>query len=598
MVLDDKSDNGNNNANDKEDGGGEKRGGGGGNDDEVHNFFNDMNMDFRSQRQFMDIVQKEVKKVIIDMDMDSKEKTKNGNGHENRNIHIVSPVEAKDNANNKVKESVGSGGAIHMKEEHEHDVLHVNVIMEIHQRIDEVMQESADMKEKLASVIEQVEQLKGTNNNNNNHHNNSLRNNSISIGSRALVVSQADLNYRGSNNYSSYSYNSSYNSNYTRNYDNNSSYNTNSTYYTSSYNNNNNNNNNTNDEENIGEETTTMQQQQKQKEHKKQRSVHLEPYDQVESGLSTDTYTLMMTKSTFTKSWWFGFIIFVVQVVLLSIIFHIQHRSSNDSTPFDIPFKVDLDVRISQFLAILISIMISHDIFMPIKDLTILWISNPEWSKVVSGISDHNYRSLRNSLEQNDHHDDIFDGRPSDRFFCWLVQIFLPSLLKFVQGVLVLVITFVIVIQADDTIELFKDFAAMQVISELDDVAFHLSSHGYFGAKLKKDANESKKITVMDRTIMFLGMPLRPLVLSVLFITMISIFVSGVVVSQENMSFFKLKYPHCGINHEKIANINNGFCNGGTVNSFECGFDGGGEYFSLIKMSRYLYLILISLSGF
>ncbi len=307
--------------------------------------------------------------------------------------------------------------------------------------------------------------------------------------------------------------------------------------------------------------------------------------DYVESSLSEDVYTLMMTNSLYRKSWWFGFVIFVLQITLLSIIFHIQLRSSIGSTPFDVPFQVTGDVRASQILAIFIAIMISRDIFMPIKDLTILWISKKEWITVINEIATDDYRSLR-SMQNN-----VFD-RPIDEKLCWLVHIFLPNLLKFAQGMLVLVITFVIVIQADDTIELFKDFAAMQIISELDDVAFYLASHGYFGKKLKEDSNASKNIKVADRTIMVLGMPLRPLVLSVLFFTMITVFVGGIVISQDNLSFFVQKYPNCGIkNHAIIANISNGDCNGGVVNSFECGFDGGGE----LDLCGELDLILVSL---
>ena len=172
---------------------------------------------------------------------------------------------------------------------------------------------------------------------------------------------------------------------------------------------------------------------------------------------------------------------------------------------------------------------------------------------------------------------DVF-GRPEDSIICWFVQIFLPSLLKFVLGVLVFLITFVIVIQADDTIELFKDFAAMQVISELDNVAFYLSTHGYFGRVLKRDSNASKNIKVTDKTIIFFGLPLRPLVLLVLLVVTMGVFGGVVVTGQKDLSFFEKKHPNCAIKSRAIIeNITNGNCNGGTVNSFECGFDGGGK---------------------
>merc|ERR1712038_1835867 len=117
--------------------------------------------------------------------------------------------------------------------------------------------------------------------------------------------------------------------------------------------------------------------------------------------------------------------------------------------------------------------MISYDIFMPVKDLSLLWFSSREWSKVVVGIDTIAYRSLRNLANTEDPQ----LGRPITRKKkVWLVHILLPSLLKFIQGIFVLMITFVIVIKSDNLIDLFKDFAAMQVISELDNAAFQLAN--------------------------------------------------------------------------------------------------------------------------
>jgi hypothetical protein len=290
-----------------------------------------------------------------------------------------------------------------------------------------------------------------------------------------------------------------------------------------------------------------------------------------ESSLSEDTYTLMMTKKIFSRSWFFGFAMFIIQITLLGLIFHDQIRSSQKSTLFDIPFKVSNDVRIAQFLAIFLSIMISYDIFMPIKELSMLWITNKEnWTKVVDTMETVNYDSPREM--QND-----LSGRPFSHIRnVWLLHIFFPVVLKFVQGVLVLLITFVIVIQSDDIIDLFKDFAAMQVISEMDNVAFGLASHGFFGKALKRDSDTASNVKVRDeiRKICF-GLPLRPVVMLSLLITMTSAFVGLVVVGQQNGAHFEQKYPNCNVRFDQIQNITDGNCNGGLPNTFQCGFDGG-----------------------
>ena len=295
--------------------------------------------------------------------------------------------------------------------------------------------------------------------------------------------------------------------------------------------------------------------------------------NQSHASLSADTYTLMMTKQPLSKSWLFGVLIFITQITLLGLIFANQISTSIEDTIFGVPFKVDNSVRVSQFLAIFITIMISYDIFMPIRDLTILWIENPEWAKVVVGAIDtSDYRSLRHNVE-----DGVVLGRPSnERRKIWFLQILLPNVLKFIQGVLVLLITFVIVIQSDDTIDLFKDFAAMQVISELDNVAFLLARHGFFGFALKRDTGAAKEIKLVDRVPVICGLPLRPILLFGLLFVMNSVFIGLVVIGQLNGTFFSKKYPNCRIKKElsQITMINDGRCNNGLFNTFQCGFDG------------------------
>jgi len=62
----------------------------------------------------------------------------------------------------------------------------------------------------------------------------------------------------------------------------------------------------------------------------------------------------------------------------------------------------------------------------------------------------------------------------------WVVHILLPNFIKFLEGILCVVVTFVIIIQSSNIIDLFKDFAAMQVITKLDNVGFWLANHGKF----------------------------------------------------------------------------------------------------------------------
>ena len=296
---------------------------------------------------------------------------------------------------------------------------------------------------------------------------------------------------------------------------------------------------------------------------------------ETKSLLSEDSYTLMMIKAPFTKSWCLGFAIFIIQIILLILIFQGELSTSKNSTIFDVPFQVSNSVRTGQFLAIFISILISHDILMPIKDLNLLWFTKLEWTKIVAEIIERQqyYQSLRDMEIPSQ------QGRraSTSRSKLWTTQIFFPSLLKFIQGVFVLIITFVITIKSDNIIDLFKDLAATQVISELDNVVFHLSNHGYFGVTLRKDTKSAKDIKVQDKVqVVCFGLSLRPIMLWGLLFVMIIIFVNGIVIGQMNGSFFEKKYPNCNIRDKnEIARMGNGECNGGLPNTFQCGFDGG-----------------------
>ena len=289
------------------------------------------------------------------------------------------------------------------------------------------------------------------------------------------------------------------------------------------------------------------------------------------TNLTEDTYTLMMITKMFHKSWNFGFVIFVIQFSLLGLIF--WSAGFNGGTFFDIPFRVEPDMRVAQFIAIFITVMISYDVFMPIKDLTLLWINESEWLKVVSFLNTNDYRSLRNLEDQElqAHHMDR-------KRMTWFLHIFLPSMLKFLQGLFALLITFVIVIQSDNTMDLFKDFAAMQVISELDNVGFYLCNHGYFGSALKRDSDAPKNIKIKEKVpTFFFGIPLRPLTLYGLLLLLMSIFVGTIVVHQVDGTFFYMQYPNCDVAVNQIHKISDDMCNNGLPNTFQCGFDGGGK---------------------
>lgn len=267
--------------------------------------------------------------------------------------------------------------------------------------------------------------------------------------------------------------------------------------------------------------------------------------------LSQDTFSLMILAKPFSFQWLFGFLTFLLQICLLLMIVIDQYSSSKGTTPFDIPYKVDKLVHVGQFLALMLSLATQTDLVMSILTFMMLWTERRVyWTKLIK-------------VPEN------------ASLWIWLTRIAFPIACEFLEGLFVLISTFVIVIQSSDIIDLFKDFAAMQLISEFDNMMFWLALHGYMGTSLSASAKQARKIRVHDDVIKaYGGIPLRTIILLLIGSLMISGW-SYIVHGQVTGQYFDLKYPTCNLTEGEIFNMGNGKCDGGNANSIACGFDDG-----------------------
>ena len=86
-----------------------------------------------------------------------------------------------------------------------------------------------------------------------------------------------------------------------------------------------------------------------------------------------------------------------------------------------------------------------------------------------------------------------------DGTYCtWLSKVFFSNILHFIAGLLSLTNSFVIILQSGNVIDLFKDFTALILISEIDNLVFSLASKSYFGEKLKDETEKINKIQLVD----------------------------------------------------------------------------------------------------
>ena len=129
--------------------------------------------------------------------------------------------------------------------------------------------------------------------------------------------------------------------------------------------------------------------------------------------LSQDTFSLMKISSICSFSWLFAIFVFIIQIVLFAMIFAQQSRGLFRPREIQIPLTVDSFTFIGQLMAIVVTVALSKDLFIPIREIASLWITNlQQHGELLEVLVDIN-EEQSNIKEQ------------------WLSQIVLPNVLQF-----------------------------------------------------------------------------------------------------------------------------------------------------------------------
>jgi len=262
-----------------------------------------------------------------------------------------------------------------------------------------------------------------------------------------------------------------------------------------------------------------------------------------------DTYAFLLTSDD-VKTWHFGFFVFFMQAGLAVMILIDQVFLGETNVPLDAPTERNQFVTFAQFYGLILVLFWQSDIHASVRMLGMLWYNGGNWP----------YEKIMAK-----------DGS----FGTWLKRVLFPNILRLIGGILVLTTSFVIIVQSDGVIDLFKDFTALILISEIDNIAFSLASQHYFGRKMKEEADKIKEIKLVDNSnIRIFKIPVRLFVCLLIFLSMLvgwSYFVYG----QYSNRFFVLKeYPNCSVEYPFL--IRDGICNNFEPYFTEdCGYDGG-----------------------
>ena len=271
-----------------------------------------------------------------------------------------------------------------------------------------------------------------------------------------------------------------------------------------------------------------------------------------------DTFMLMTFYKVRSRPWILSIIAYLMQMTLVMLILIIQISLSDNSTMFNVPFKVDFTVRIGQFIVIPLALIYMDDILTAIQCMFAFW---------------HCDHTAFQELFQ-DHGDPPSLPATSRDYRFYALYIFLPNLLKFSSGALVLLVKTVILVQSDDLIRMLMGYSVLFFVSEIDNVVFRVAIGGYFGKKLALQAQAIKGKAIVDRG--KLSFYLRSIILFIVGSSMITI-LSFVAYGQVTGIFFEQKYPDCDVTDVLVAipKMINGICDGGELNTLGCAFDGG-----------------------
>ena len=220
--------------------------------------------------------------------------------------------------------------------------------------------------------------------------------------------------------------------------------------------------------------------------------------------LDEDTYTMMMISPmdwslpkclcfTFVPcallvgrgSWVFGLVPPFIELLLCGIII-------SDQTDFDVftwiklgtfPGSLNIPserqsnpVYIGQFFAMILALMTQSDVLSATQTFLLLRNSSRvPWQRTIS----------------RDGKEEIVGGCCT-----WVARVFIPVFLKFLQGIFVLFITWLIIVQSTNVVDLLKDYTALFVISSIDNIFYLVASNGYLGHQLATRAQEAKGVKI------------------------------------------------------------------------------------------------------
>jgi hypothetical protein len=172
--------------------------------------------------------------------------------------------------------------------------------------------------------------------------------------------------------------------------------------------------------------------------------------------LSKDTYSFFILTNWATIPFLYALSIVTLQASVFSLLGAYLIDRHDDHNPLGIPANVSFVVRLTQILAILITVATQADI------------------------------QISANLLYSGFNIDLQAAFPTATRNRWAFSIGV----RFLGGTLGLLVTFLLIVTAETVIDVLLNFTAMEFVSKLDEVAFFLAQQGFVGLRNQTLANQ------------------------------------------------------------------------------------------------------------
>ena len=276
----------------------------------------------------------------------------------------------------------------------------------------------------------------------------------------------------------------------------------------------------------------------------------------------------MMMSEPFSIPWLFGGLINIIQVTLFIIFLQMsigKYMGYSDSIAIGrINFgSLSPYEQMLHFLAKYISV-------------PLIFLFQTDMLEAIKGIyTDFKYSTGKwRVLLKGDNQKPLEFGESDKRV--WDTRILFPICLKLLEGLLGFFVCVMFIVLSNNVIDLYKDFASLLIVSELDDKAFWLANSGFFGLTCQEKTVQVSNATLPDYYLQTRhlegkkSLPRHSRLLVYLFILAVVFVILGDV-----GVFLRLQngYNECYVQYPAIVGDN--YCNYGSYNTPECRYDGG-----------------------